>query len=137
MAIPRRRRHPDEPSFQMTPMIDMTFLLLIFFMVTTKMSKEQVKLDVELPTASAAIQPEDLSNRDIINIDHEGMFYVANNQVTTEQLKAHLKERFKNAPPLKIYLRADKDTPTRKIREVMKMATEAGAADVIFGSYNR
>ncbi|WP_082408228.1 ExbD/TolR family protein [Verrucomicrobium spinosum] len=71
MAIPRRRRHPDEPSFQMTPMIDMTFLLLIFFMVTTKMSKEQVKLEVALPTASAAIQPEDLSNRDIVNIDHQ------------------------------------------------------------------
>ncbi|WP_156345696.1 ExbD/TolR family protein [Verrucomicrobium spinosum] len=62
---------------------------------------------------------------------------MANNPVSSGELKAHLKERFKNAPPLKIYLRADKDTPTRKIREVMKMATEAGAADVIFGSYTR
>ena len=55
----RQARGKEEAvSFQITPMIDMTFLLLIFFMVTSKLSKEQVKMDVNLPTASAAKIPD-------------------------------------------------------------------------------
>lgn len=134
----RRRRPPEETvSFQITPMIDMTFLLLIFFMLTSQITKDKVKLNVALPTASAAIQPDDLSNRDIINIDYNGHFYIADNQVSREELTAYLKQRFINAPPLRIYLRADKNTPTKTIRDFMKMATEAGATNVIFGSYQR
>jgi biopolymer transport protein ExbD len=116
-------------------MIDMTFLLLIFFMVTTKMSKEQVKMDVRLPTASAAVIPKDVSHRDIINIDAAGHFHVANTPVTRDQLAAHLKARFVNAPPLKLYLRADRNTPTQTIRDFLKLATEAGAVTVIFASH--
>ena len=124
-------------SFQITPMIDMTFLLLIFFMVTSKLSKEQVKLDVKLPTASAAAVPEDLSNRDIINVDGDGQFYVANEPVSEEGLKAHLEERFAANPPLKIYYRADKDTPYEVTEKFMSMAAEAGAVQVLFGTYKK
>jgi biopolymer transport protein ExbD len=136
MSLPRRPAAADDPGFQLTPMIDMTFLLLIFFMVTTKMSKEQVKMDVRLPSASAAVLPNDLSNRDIINLDAAGNFHVANTQVSRDQLAAHLKARFRNAPPLKLYLRADRHTPAKTIRDFMTMATEAGAVTVIFASHN-
>ena len=63
------RRSDDEVGFQLAPMIDMTFLLLIFFMVTTKISKEQIKEEVKLPVASNAVIPDDVSNRDIISVD--------------------------------------------------------------------
>ena len=135
MPLPRRQTSPDEPGFQLTPMIDMTFLLLIFFMVTTKMSKEQVKMDVQLPTATAAVIPNDLSQRDIVNLDANGHFHIANTQVTRAQLAAHLKARFSNAPPLKLYLRADRHTPARTIRDFMKLAADSGAITVIFASH--
>lgn len=124
-------------SFQITPMIDMTFLLLIFFMVTSKLSKEQVKMDVNLPTASASRIPDDLSNRDVINVDKDGNFYIANTMASPEQLKQHLKERFKAAPPLKIYYRADKGTPYEVTEKFMKLAAEAGAHQVLFGTYRK
>ena len=130
MAIRRKRPQPDEATFQMTPMIDMTFLLLIFFMVTTRMSKEKVKMDVKLPTASAAVMPDDLSNRDIINIDGAGAFYIANEQVTREALASYLKERFKNAPPLRIYLRADKAVAYGELMAVMQILRDGGFAQV-------
>jgi biopolymer transport protein ExbD len=50
-------------------------------------------------------------------------------------LANHLKQRFENTPPLRLYIRADKNTPGKQIKEVMKMAADAGALDVIFGSY--
>ena len=118
-------------------MIDMTFLLLIFFMVTTKITNEQVKKDIARPTAISAKQAEDLSNRDVINLDDTGALWVANRQVSDEEMKTYLAGRFKANPPLKLYLRADKNTPAKRIRVFMKMASEAGAINVIFGSYQR
>jgi len=112
------RRPDDEMGFQLAPMIDMTFLLLIFFMVTTKISKEQIKEEIKLPVASNSIIPPDV-----------------NEPADKKTLAEHLKKRFENNPPLRLYIRADQTTPGKKIKEVMKMAADAGAVDVIFGSY--
>ncbi|MFV1995144.1 MAG: ExbD/TolR family protein [Verrucomicrobiales bacterium] len=133
----RAKRVQDDVTFQITPMIDMTFLLLIFFMVTSKLSKEQIKLDIDLPTASAAVMPVDLGNRDIINIDGQGVYYVGNDAVSKEEMAAYLVKRFKNFPPLKIYVRADRETPAKQVKEFMRMATEAGAVEVIIGSFQK
>ncbi len=133
----RAKKAQDEVTFQITPMIDMTFLLLIFFMVTSKLSKEQIKLDIDLPVAAAAVIPNDLSNRDIINIDGGGVYYVGNDPVSREDMAAYLKQRFEKFPPLRIYVRADRETPAKQIKEFMKMAAEAGAVDVIIGSFQK
>jgi biopolymer transport protein ExbD len=129
------KKQEDEIGFQLAPMIDMTFLLLIFFMVTTKISKEQVKVDIKLPTAANATIPSDLSNRDIISIDGEGVYYIGQRKSDKKELTAYLKERFKVTPPLRLYVRADKNTPGKQIKELMRIASEAGAVNVIFGTY--
>ncbi|MEM9018029.1 MAG: biopolymer transporter ExbD [Verrucomicrobiota bacterium] len=131
----RRRKRPiEEVSFQITPMIDLTFLLLIFFMVTQKITEQELNVPVKLPVAISAVAPEK-TQRDVINIDGEGNYYIGDRISTTEEVLAHLKVKFKDFPPLQIYLRADKDTPTKKIREFVEMATEVGAIDLIFGVY--
>lgn len=129
------RRADDDVGFQLAPMIDMTFLLLVFFMVTTKISKEQIKEEVRLPVASNAVIPDDIGNRDIISIDAEGRYFVGQEITDKKGLAEHLKKRFENTPPLRLYIRADQKTPGKKIKEIMKMAADAGAVDVIFGSY--
>jgi biopolymer transport protein ExbD len=129
------RRSEDNVGFQLAPMIDMTFLLLIFFMVTTKISKEQIKEEIKLPVASNAVIPAEASNRDIISIDGQGRYFIGQTPADKKQLAEHLKKRFENFPPLRLYIRADMNTPGKKIKEVMKMAADAGAIDVIFGSY--
>jgi len=129
------KKSDDEVGFQLAPMIDMTFLLLVFFMVTTKISKEQVKVDIKLPTAANATIPENLSDRDIISIDGSGQYFVGQQPADKKQLTAHLKARFKNTPPLRLYVRADARTPGKQIKELMKIASEAGAITVIFGTY--
>ena len=129
------RREETKPGFMLAPMIDMTFLLLIFFMVTTKISKDKIKLEINLPVAKSAVIPSDLTNRDIINIDGSGAYYLGDDPVTKEALKSYLVQRFKDYPPLRLYVRADQDTPARQIKELMRLSAEAGAIDVIFGSY--
>ena len=129
------RRAEENVGFQLAPMIDMTFLLLIFFMVTTKISKEQIKEEIKLPVASNAIIPPEVSNRDVISIDGAGRYFIGQTPADKKALAEHLKKRFENYPPLRLYIRADKNTPGKKIKEVMKMAADAGALDVIFGSF--
>lgn len=129
------KKQDDEVGFQLAPMIDMTFLLLVFFMVTTKISKEQVKMEIKLPLASNAVIPGNLADRDILSIDAQGQYFVGQNPMTKKELTAYIKERFKNFPPLRLYVRADKNTPGKQIKELMKIASEAGALNVIFGTY--
>ncbi|MCP5541692.1 MAG: biopolymer transporter ExbD [Akkermansiaceae bacterium] len=134
----QRRRGIDssEVSFQITPMIDMTFLLLIFFMVTTKLTDQQVNVPVKLPVAVSAVPPGKIE-RDIVNIDGEGRYYIGDRPASKAELKVHLEERFRDFPPLQVYLRADENTPGKTIREVIKMAGEAGALDVIVATFQK
>jgi biopolymer transport protein ExbD len=132
-----RRRPEEQAKIQMTPMIDMTFLLLVFFMVTSKITKEQKKLDIKLPIAATAKMPDDLSGRDIINIGAHGQLYTGDTAVDLPQLRRYLRQRLIDYPPLKVLVRADAQTPAKQIKEVMRAAAEAGAIEVIFSAYNK
>ncbi|MEO0416086.1 MAG: biopolymer transporter ExbD [Verrucomicrobiota bacterium] len=132
----RRKKEESPVSFQITPMIDMTFLLLVFFMITSTLTDQKVKKDIDLPEASASVLPDDLSKRDIINIDGNGDFYIAKQKVDNDQLMAYLKKRYGVNTPYMIYLRADKNTPFKRTKEFMDMATEAGVNRVVFGVLN-
>ncbi|MEO0446731.1 MAG: biopolymer transporter ExbD [Verrucomicrobiota bacterium] len=132
----RRKRTETPVSFQITPMIDMTFLLLVFFMITSTLTEQKVNLDIRLPEATAAILPDDPSRRDVINIDDQGNYYLADDVVSKEELKAYLKKRYGVNTPYMVYLRADKNTPASKTSEFMEIATESGVDRVVFGVLN-
>ncbi len=129
-----RKQRKEEVSFQLAPMIDMTFLLLVFFMVTTKITQDQMKMNIALPVAFAAKQPDDLSGRDIINVDETGQIFTGERPVTAAELKTYLKQRLIDVPPLRIYVRADANADVKIIKQIMSACAEAGAVEVIFGS---
>lgn len=128
-----RRVEHEEIGLQIAPMIDLTLLLLFFFMLAGKITKGEKLIDIKVPEASSGSIPADEGDRDVINIDEQGQLYSGSRPVTTQELTKHLRERFKANPPLKLYVRADAGTPGKKIKEIMSIASEAGAVDVIFG----
>ena len=132
-----RRRTEEEVTFQLTPMIDMTFLLLIFFMVTARLTDQKVSVPLDLPLSENAVDPDSQDNREIINIDANGVFYIGDQSAREGELKAYLLERFKNHPPLRIYVRADRKARSEQTKKLVRMATEAGATHVIVGTLNR
>jgi len=136
MSEPRRRMRRvahEEVGLQIAPMIDVTLLLLFFFMLSGKLTKNAKLKDVALPNASAVRVPKDMSGRDIVNIDKAGQLFSGDRPVTNKELATYLKQRFKDYPPLKLYVRADSGTSAKRIKEVMKIASEAGAIEVVFG----
>ncbi|MFZ4682857.1 MAG: ExbD/TolR family protein [Terrimicrobiaceae bacterium] len=136
MSEPRRRMRRvqhEEVGLQIAPMIDVTLLLLFFFMLSGKLTKNAKLMDIKVPHAVTGKVPVDEGARDIVNIDENGQLFTGNVPVTSKELTTHLKQRFKDYPPLKLYVRADAGTPGKKVKEVMKIASEAGAIEVIFG----
>lgn len=136
MSASRRRMRRvahDEVGLQIAPMIDVTLLLLFFFMLAGKITKGEKLLDIRVPIAATGKVPVDEGSRDVVNIDENGQLFSGSKPMTTKELTAHLKQRFKDYPPLKLYIRADSATPGKKIKEVMAIASESGAIEVIFG----
>lgn len=110
----------------MTPLIDIVFLLLIFFMVMTRFDEEDYKLDVVLPSASEA-QPLMAKPREIfINIDEQGQFFVRGDQITLEALEEMLEQAGADNPSGTVVIRADKNGRLEYSVLVMNACNKAG-----------
>lgn len=132
-----RRPHAEEVGLQIAPMIDVVMLLLFFFMLTGKLMQGQKMRTLDLPRATSAVIPKDVSGRDILNVDGEGRIFAGEQEMDLKELKAYLKQRLIDYPPLKIYVRADARTPAKQIKKIMEAAAEGGAVEVIIASHQK
>jgi biopolymer transport protein ExbD len=106
----------------LTPMIDVVFLLLIFFLVATRFAEEDRKLEVILPSASEAmpmtVEPRHL----IINIDEQGDYFVEGNRMNLEDLDRVLEHATVNNPLSQaVNVRADKRVPFDAVVQVLDL----------------
>ena len=132
-----RRVTHEEVGMQIAPMIDVTLLLLFFFMLSGKLTKSARLKTIQVPVASSASEPQNTGERDVINVDATGDWFAGEQRVNTAELASHLKARFKNHPPLKLQVRADASTPAARIKELMNLAADAGATEVVYGVRKR
>ena len=114
-------------TLSLTPLIDIVFLLLIFFLVATRFAEEDRKLEVQLPTASDA-QPVTEQPREIaINIDDQGRFFVGGQYVDEEELFQLLQSaRINNPLGQPVVIRADQRVPFQFVALVMNLCNRAG-----------
>ncbi len=128
-----RRLPHEEIGLQIAPMIDVTLLLLFFFMLSGRLTQGARLQRVNVPIASALKQPDRGGERDVINISREGEWFAGDIRVSKAELSSHLRSRFEHHPPLKLHVRADAATPAAKIKELIAMAADAGAIEVVYG----
>ena len=131
-----RRRQVDDVGMQIAPMVDITWITIIFFMVTNEIVENEFDVPVELPIASAAVVPKDTAGRVIVNIDASGQYHIGSEPIDLAGLTAFLTRQMIEYPPLKVYLRADADTPALRTKEFYRACTEAGAVEVVLGTFN-
>ena len=118
-------------SLSMTPLIDIVFLLLIFFLVATRFSEEDHELEVMLPTASEAkpliIKPKEI----FINIDSNGKYFVGNKMVDLEKMETQLASADINNPTGQtVIIRADKRCQWESVVAAINACQRAGIHDV-------
>lgn len=124
----------EEPQFQMAPMIDMVFLLLVFFMLASNLSQQQ-QLPLDIPEATRGVVPRERPDRYVINISREGDLYSGMNPVDLDELQTLVEAALLENPQLRVYVRADAATPHREIRRVMGRMAAAGIDDFLFGVF--
>ena len=125
----------EEASFQMAPMIDMVFLLLVFFMCASRIAQQVTMEELDIPVASKGVVPRDRPNRWTINIRKSGHLFSGQRPTTLKKLKQEIKIALKFNKKLKIYLRADADTPHKEVKAVMNAMAAAGVDEFIFGVF--
>ena len=114
----------------LTPLIDMVFNLLIFFMVVSQFASLERDLKVKLPDGSEAM-PLTAKPREIfVNIDKDGRFFVRSHQVTQEELSEVLTQAALNNPASQsVVIRADKRAAWDFVATAMRLCNQAGIHD--------
>lgn len=128
-----RRKKEDDPSVDMSPMIDMVFLLLIFFIVASAVIDE--KKPVEIPDAIYSKVPEDETGRFELTVTADGSLFYHMDEITLDELKALLEPELEFNKDLRIVIRADGNVHYKVNEKVMAACAEVGANDLIFSAF--
>ena len=124
----------------MSPMIDMVFLLLIFFMVTAHLIVIRQEKAVEPSVALDATPLQEARGRIVINLLENGTIMDVNSKVInlnevenlcTLRREANVRDGIKT----KVHIRADRRADMREVKKVVAAAANAGVIDVVFATY--
>jgi biopolymer transport protein ExbD len=122
-----REKKEDLQAIDITPMIDMVFILLIFFMVSTSFVKD-MKLDLDRPAASSATTASTKAVR--LYIDSNGDTYMDGEPVQVWVIQSRLRDQLKTMTAKAVLVVTDVGVPAGRLVEVVDQARLAGATDV-------
>lgn len=121
-------------GFQMAPMIDIMFLLLIFFMAAAIYAQWETKMDITVPTTSSGVRADRQQGEIIINVDPDGTIVVnrveLSRQTLTERLK-RVAEIYRDQP---VIIRADGKTPHELVMVILDTCRIAGIWNIAFAT---
>ncbi len=124
----------DDVNVDMGPMIDLVFLLLIFFMVASVVT-ELEKVEIDIPESSHAKVPDDTKGRMMLSVDANNQVYVGTAPVTIEELQAEVEKELDLNPELRILIRADRRVEYKTCKDIMRACGEVGATDLIYATF--
>jgi len=112
-------------SLNLTPLIDVVFLLLIFFLVATRFAQDDRELPVQLPSASNAVpmtmEPTEL----VVNVDSEGKYMVLGETMNLERVEAVLKKAVADNPVNQmVIIRGDRSVAFQAVVSIMDLCTK-------------
>ncbi len=117
-------------------MIDVTFLLIIFFLVSSHLAKQENFLKLDLPTATAG--SNDFSDKPTVTVQvlSTGEYQVASVAMPLDQVRRAILSHMRTAGgPLRIRIRTDKAAEYKHIAALLKLCSMTGNTDVVFAVY--
>ena len=132
----RKTTPKTTPGFQMAPMIDIMFLLLIFFIAAAVYSQWETKLEIQVPTSETAKHRARFPGEAIINIDKGGKFFLNSIEYTPERLLKVLSQLAKTYPDQPVIIRADKNTPCKYLIQLLDICAKTDIANISFAAMN-
>ncbi|MBI1347486.1 biopolymer transporter ExbD [bacterium] len=116
----------DEPGINLTSMLDVVMLLIIFFMLGSQFTEEERQYDIQLPTVADTPaltgQPDEI----VVNIREDGRISARKVEMTLEELAAFLQDAAERFPGQAVVVRGDAHTEYQHVMDVMSTARKAG-----------
>jgi biopolymer transport protein ExbD len=133
MRVPTRSVS-GEVGFNMTPMIDVVFQLIIFFLLSSHLAKQEKEVPLPLPAAaSGKAEAADDRPRLTVNVLADGTLLVANRMVTAEDLTPLLRERrAAHGEALEVRIRGDRGVLYGRVEPVLLACVKAGIWNVAY-----
>ena len=123
-----RDRKRADFMVEMTPLVDVVFLMLIFFMVSTSFNVSD-SLKLELPSSKTATQDKQIEQV-LISIDASGQLYVQDEAVEDGELRHRVLKISKGDPNMRVVLRADAETRHKRVVYVMDIVRGLGMGKI-------
>lgn len=136
MKTPRLLR-TGEATINMTPMIDVVFLLIIFFLVSSHLARQEVQLKLPLPEAASGEQETDPNAPKLtINVLEDGTLLLAGRPISPTELQARLRERLAElGDDAEMRIRSHRDVPYEHVAPLLVACAKAGVWNVTFAVY--
>ncbi|QDS95140.1 biopolymer transport protein ExbD [Roseimaritima multifibrata] len=123
----------DRLATNMTPMIDVVFLLIIFFLVSSHLARQEAHLPLALPVADTHLEEIDPRNVLTINVDEDGRWLVAGTEADEPRLAAILaSHRDKHGDEAPVRIRTDRTVPYAKVEPILRLSAESGLWNAAF-----
>ncbi|MGE4651619.1 MAG: biopolymer transporter ExbD [Myxococcota bacterium] len=127
MSRRRRARESEESEVNLTPMLDVVFIMLIFFIVTASFVKE-AGIDVNRPDAATA--EKKTKGNILVAITENGQIWIDKRQVDPRALRANIERLHAENPQGSVVIQADKNSKNGLLVQVMDSARLAGVFNV-------
>ncbi len=120
----------DEPAINLTPMIDVVFTLLVFFMLATTFLERERLLGLELPTASHADRAPVNGRELVINVALDGQMWIDGRRVDASELASVLTETVRRDAATPVTVRGDRRSQLEQVVHVLDECMRVGLANV-------
>jgi len=120
-------------EFNMTPMIDVTFQLIIFFLVSNRMAQQETQVTLDLPRARSGVEQVDDATRKVtINVTSDGRWRAAGREVDEAGLGEFLLEEYRKAEQIEVRIRCDRAVDYGRVKPILRRCLQADVWKVTF-----
>ncbi|MEE3219712.1 MAG: biopolymer transporter ExbD [Planctomycetota bacterium] len=123
--MPIKLNQDDAPTLNLTPMIDIVFLLIIFFMVGTKFSELERKIGLQVPSVSSNGTLSSEPEKRVVNVYRDGRIELDDQAVSLQQLTQNLAAAREQYSRLGVLIRGDADSRHQSVINVLNSCKEA------------
>ena len=128
--MPLKTSVDEVPTMNLTSMIDVLFLLIIFFMAGTQFTELERNIQLQIPQVGDAKNLPAAPKRHVISIYRDGQVALDREPVTLEQLSQRLAEQRKADPNLGVLVRGDGEGTFQNVASVLAACRQAGISDL-------
>lgn len=128
--MPLKTQEVEEPGLNLTPMIDIVLLLVIFFMVGTQFTEHESQFEILLPTVSDAQPLTALPDELIVNVTGDGTIYLGDVQKTVPELEAELRQAKQRYADQAVIIRGDGSGPYQYVMTILNVCKRAKITNV-------